>query len=142
MDHDAMLRHVNKLKQFMADFLTMSQLTPEEFHTMAERVRAGESRFAVERSMRQDPDDGDEDQIGYDKAEGLRNGEPLEPVPGHDGGSANSSTKLTGDEGNADKGTGTDPDAGKEAAGASTDGEKGEAQGDQAKPASEATKPA
>ena len=56
MDHDAMLTHVNKLKQFRDDFLTMSDTTAEKLHEMAERVRAGESRHDVVRSVEKPED--------------------------------------------------------------------------------------
>lgn len=42
MDHDAMNTHVTKLKVFRDDFLTLSGLTAEQFHEMAENHRAGE----------------------------------------------------------------------------------------------------
>jgi hypothetical protein len=41
MDHDAMWTHVQKLMKFRDDFLVLSKLTADEFHKMAERVRAG-----------------------------------------------------------------------------------------------------
>lgn len=43
MDHDADHIHLGKLKTFMKDFLTISRVTAEEFHAMAEKVRAGGS---------------------------------------------------------------------------------------------------
>jgi hypothetical protein len=42
MDHDADHTHLNKLRTFRDDFLTLSDLTMDQFHEMAERRRRGE----------------------------------------------------------------------------------------------------
>lgn len=41
MDHDADHTHLNKLRTFRDDFLTLSGLTIDQFHEMAERRRSG-----------------------------------------------------------------------------------------------------
>jgi hypothetical protein len=60
MDHDAMLIDVRKLKQFRDDFLTVSKMTPERLHEMAERVRAGKP---AELDNGPDDDGSDGDQL-------------------------------------------------------------------------------
>lgn len=42
MDHDADHTHLNKLRTFRDDFLTLSGLTLDQFHEMALKRRAGE----------------------------------------------------------------------------------------------------
>jgi hypothetical protein len=88
MDHDAMWTHVQKLMKFRDDFLVMSNLTADQFHAMADRVRAGEGIHDVAMDMHRikfdEIDDAadDPEPLGTDKSDGAvkREGQELPPT--------------------------------------------------------------
>jgi hypothetical protein len=109
MDHDAMWTHVQKLMKFRDDFLVLSKVTADQFHAMAEAVRAGKDPMDVVRGRDEvaefdikagDIDD-DPEPLGTDKSDGTvkRDGQELPQTKVEDTGGDTGG--QPGDEGDA-----------------------------------------